>query len=105
MDAALASLSESFRATIHLALEWFLTSVREIMLNQVLLKSEMFAALVTHPFFVNFVNLHVSLQAVLGLEDLAAAEDVTPKSFITLLIYLRHFYSIIKKRIIYQFNS
>ena len=51
----------------------------------------MLAALVADPFFVNFVYLHVSLQAVFGLEDLAAAKDVAPKSFVTLLIYLSHF--------------
>ena len=91
MNAALAPLSECFRASIDFALKWFLASVGEIVLNQVLLKSEMLATLVADPFFVYLVYLHVSLQAVLRLEDLGAAQDVTPESFVTLLIYLSHF--------------
>jgi hypothetical protein len=91
MNAAFAPLSESFSATIDFALKWFLAGVSEIVLNQVLLKSEMLSTLVADPFFVYFVDLHVSLEAVLGLEDLVTSEDVAPKSFITLLIYLSHF--------------
>jgi hypothetical protein len=91
MNTPFASLSESFRASINFALEWFLTSMSKIMLYQILLKCKMLIALITNPFFINFVNFHVSLQTILGFEDLGAAQDVAPKSFITLLIYLSHF--------------
>lgn len=51
----------------------------------------MFPTLIADPFFIDLVYFHVSLETVLGFKDLAATEYITPKSFITLLIYLSHF--------------
>jgi hypothetical protein len=45
----------------------------------------MLSTLIAYPFFVEFVDLHVPFQTIFCLEDLAASEDVTPKSLIILL--------------------
>ena len=91
VDASLAPLSEGFGAPVDLTLKWLLSGVSEVMFHQVLLQCKVLVALVAHPLLVDLVDLHVPLKTIFGLEDFAAAEDVTSEPFITLLIYLSHF--------------
>ena len=92
MDGAFASLAESFLASLHFALKWFLARVSEVVFYQVLLEGELFTALLANPLFVYLVDLHVPLQAVLRFENFAATKDVAPEFFLTLLICLRHLF-------------
>ena len=85
MDASLASLPKCFFAPIDFAFKWFLSGVSVVMLHQVLLQREMLRTLGTDPLLLYFVDLHVPFQTIFCLEDLAASEDVTPKSLIILL--------------------
>ena len=83
MDAALTPLTEGFGTAINLTLKWFLSGVSKVMFYQVLLEGEPPIALVTHPLFVDLVNLHVPLQTILGFERFATPQDVTSEPFIT----------------------
>lgn len=91
MDTTFSPLAEGFRALVNFALEWLLSGVSEVMFHQVLLQGKVLSTLVTNPLLVNLVDLHVPLQTILCLEDLAATQDVTPEPFIVLLIILGHF--------------
>lgn len=56
------------------------------MLDQVLLQGELLSALVANPLFFDFVDLHVALETVLGLEAPFAIEYIALKSLLLLAI-------------------
>jgi hypothetical protein len=76
MDTPLAPLPKCFGATIYTALERFLARMCKVMFNKVLLQSKLLATLVAYPFLVDFVNLHVALKTVLGLEVAIAVDNI-----------------------------
>ena len=57
-----------------------------VMLYQVLLQSELLSAFVANPLFFHFVDLHVALQTVLGLEASVTIQYVALKSLLLLAI-------------------
>jgi len=61
VDGSLTPLSESFCAAFDSTSEGFLARMSVIVLNQILLQSKLFAALVANPIFLYFVDLHVAL--------------------------------------------
>jgi len=61
VDRSLTPLSESFCAPFNSTSEGFLARMSAIVLNQILLQSKLFAALVANPIFLYFVDLHVAL--------------------------------------------
>jgi len=69
VDAQLASLAESFGAVFYLALEGADFGMSEVVLGEVLLQSESLAAGLALEVLFDFVDKHVSLEAVLGLEE------------------------------------
>ena len=81
VNAPFATLSKSFLTAINTANKWLLTSVRKIMFYKVLLQRKMLTALTTNPFLVNFVNLHVPFEAILGFKVFVAGDDITLEFF------------------------
>ena len=80
----------TFRRT-RIANEWLLSSVREIMLNQVLLKSKLLATFVANPFFVYLMDLHVPFQTIFCFKVAFAGKNITLKSLLSISV-LSHFY-------------
>jgi|TARA_B110001450_G_C17450902_1_gene411988 hypothetical protein len=86
MDAPFAPLSKCFSATIYTALERFLASMCKVMFDKVLLQSKLLAALVTNPFLIDFMDLHVALETVLGLEVAITVDNVAFEPLLSLVI-------------------
>ena len=91
MNTSFTPLSEGLSAAIYIANEWLLTSVREIMLNQVLLQGELLATFVAHPFFVYLVDFHVPFQTIFCFKVAFAGKNITFKSLLSISV-LSHFY-------------
>lgn len=81
MQASLATLSKCFLTVADTALIRLQTGVGEIVFYEVLLESEPFATLIADVVLDSFVYFHVSLETVLGLENLVAIEDITSEFF------------------------
>ena len=77
MHAAFALLTEPLITAINATPERFLTSMRELVLNQILLKSKRLLAMFAFPFLLNIMLLHVPLQAIFCCEYGIAAPHFT----------------------------
>lgn len=86
MDAPFASLPKSFCAALNSANKWFLSRMSVVMLDQVLLQGELLSAFVANPLFFDFMDLHVALQTVLGLEASFTIQYIALKSLLLLAI-------------------
>lgn len=84
MKAALASLPKGLSTVINATNEWFGTGVGKIVFYQVLLESEGLVTFCTFPLLVNFVDFHMTFEAVLGLEFPIAADNITLEQFVDL---------------------
>lgn len=87
MQTALASLSEGLLAAVDLACVRFGPGVREIVLDEVLLECKCLRAGCALEWFLDLVRFHVALQAILGLEQLGAVEDVAFELFVAVELH------------------
>jgi len=84
MDTPFPPLSEALITTFKLTLEWSESSVSKIVLYQVLFKGEGLAALRALELLANLVHLHMSLETILGFEELPTRSHLAKEAFLIL---------------------
>ena len=81
VNAPFTTLSEGFCAPVYTTQKWFLARVNKLMFNQILLQGKLFSAQFAFPVFFDFVDFHMSFEAIFGFERFFAFENVTFETF------------------------